>query len=137
MTATPAAYWTVADGTNAVRLSFSGSYSLGHFRFASDGDGGTILYDPPVSNKPAPTTNTVHYRPQHRRVLVRPQLGQAVGTDHRYESEAVHLDHARVAWGLVAPVEDASEAMIIADATHDTITFRDSLAHLHQAHFLI
>jgi hypothetical protein len=90
-----------------------------------------------VSNKPAPATNTVTTDHSTDAFLFGPQLGQAVGTDHRYETEAVHLDHARVAWGLVAPVQDASEAMIIADATHDTITFRDSLAHLHQAHFLI
>ena len=128
---------TVADGTNTVRLSFSGSYSLGNFEFASDGDGGTIVYDPPVSNNSAPIRNTVTTDHSTDVFLFGPQLEQAVGTDHRYESEAVHFDHAQVACGLVAPVHHAPETMIIADAAHDVITFRDALAQSHQAHFLI
>ena len=128
---------TVADGTNTVRLSFSGSYSLGNFEFASDGDGGTIVYDPPVSNNSAPIRNTVTTDHSTDVFLFGPQLEQAVSTDHRYESEAVHFDHAQVAGGLVAPVHHAPETMIIADAAHDAITFRDALAQSHQAHFLI
>ena len=128
---------TVADGTNTVRLSFSGSYSLGNFEAASDGDGGTIVYDPPVSNTSAPITNTVTTDHSTDVFVFGPQLEQAVGADHRYESEAVHFDHAQVAGGLVAPVHHAPETMIIADAAHDAITFRDALAHSHQAHFLI
>jgi len=34
-------------------LDFNGSYTLANFKFASDGSGGTIVYDPP-----APTSNT-------------------------------------------------------------------------------
>jgi len=41
---------TITDsGGHTARLGFSGSYSLGNFKFASDGSGGTIVYDPPVS----------------------------------------------------------------------------------------
>ncbi|MGB9114621.1 MAG: hypothetical protein WCC91_04955, partial [Bradyrhizobium sp.] len=39
---------TVTDGTHAAALDFNGSYTLANFKFASDGSGGTILYDPPV-----------------------------------------------------------------------------------------
>jgi len=39
---------TVTDGSNTAELSFSGSYTLANFDFASDGSGGTIVYDPPV-----------------------------------------------------------------------------------------
>ena len=39
---------TVTDGTNTATLDFSGAYSLANFKFASDGSGGTIVYDPPV-----------------------------------------------------------------------------------------
>jgi aryl-phospho-beta-D-glucosidase BglC (GH1 family)/20S proteasome alpha/beta subunit len=38
----------VNNGTNTVDLSFFGSYSQANFKFASDGHGGTIVYDPPV-----------------------------------------------------------------------------------------
>jgi putative lipoic acid-binding regulatory protein len=39
---------TVTDGTNTTTLDFNGTYVLANFKFASDGDGGTIVYDPPV-----------------------------------------------------------------------------------------
>jgi hypothetical protein len=39
---------TVTDGTHTDRLDFNGSYTLANFKFASDGNGGTIVYDPPV-----------------------------------------------------------------------------------------
>ncbi|HLG80421.1 MAG TPA: hypothetical protein VKY22_05355, partial [Bradyrhizobium sp.] len=40
---------TVTDGTNTAALDFNGSYTLANFEFASDGKGGTILFDPPVT----------------------------------------------------------------------------------------
>jgi len=40
---------TVSDGTNTDKLDFTGTYSPGNFSFASDGQGGTIIYDPPVT----------------------------------------------------------------------------------------
>jgi hypothetical protein len=39
---------TVTDGTNTDKLDFNGSYKLANFDFASDGSGGTIVYDPPA-----------------------------------------------------------------------------------------
>ena len=38
---------TVTDGTDTDELNFNGSYVLANFKFASDGNGGTIVYDPP------------------------------------------------------------------------------------------
>jgi serralysin len=40
---------TVTDGKNSAALDFNGAFTLANFKFASDGSGGTILYDPPVS----------------------------------------------------------------------------------------
>ena len=40
---------TVTDGTHSAALDFNGSYTLANFKFASDGSGGTIVYDPPVT----------------------------------------------------------------------------------------
>ena len=41
---------TVTDGSgDTAKLSFNGSYTLANFKFANDGSGGTIVYDPPVS----------------------------------------------------------------------------------------
>ena len=39
---------TVTDGTDTTTLDFNGTYVLANFKFASDGGGGTIVYDPPV-----------------------------------------------------------------------------------------
>ncbi len=43
---------TVTDGTNTTTLDFNGTYVLANFDFASDGSGGTIVYDPPVPAQP-------------------------------------------------------------------------------------
>ena len=41
---------TVTDGSgDRAKLSFNGSYTLANFKFANDGSGGTIVYDPPVT----------------------------------------------------------------------------------------
>ena len=40
---------TVTNGTQSAALDFNGSYTLANFEFASDGKGGTIVYDPPVT----------------------------------------------------------------------------------------
>jgi hypothetical protein len=55
---------TVSDGTNTANLHFTGTYSLDNFKFASDGNGGTIVYDPPTASaqtttEPATVDNDV------------------------------------------------------------------------------
>ncbi len=40
---------TVTDGKNSAALDFNGAFTLANFKFASDGSGGTIFYDPPGS----------------------------------------------------------------------------------------
>jgi len=40
---------SVSNGTTVDLLNFTGSYSLANFEFASDGDGGTVVYDPPTT----------------------------------------------------------------------------------------
>ena len=44
---------TLTDNSGkTAKLNFNGSYSLGNFKFANDGAGGTIIYDPPVLPSP-------------------------------------------------------------------------------------
>ena len=45
---------SVSDGTHSALLHFAGTYVQANFSFASDGNGGTIVYDPPVPNGKAP-----------------------------------------------------------------------------------
>ena len=48
---------TVTDGSgDTAKLSFNGSYTLANFDFASDGSGGTIVYDPPVPTSSSQNT---------------------------------------------------------------------------------
>ena len=49
---------TVTDGKDTAKLKFNGSYTLANFKLASDGSGGTIVYDPPAPAGNAPTSDT-------------------------------------------------------------------------------
>jgi serralysin len=55
---------TVTDGTHTDVLDFNGSYTLANFKFASDGSGGTIVYDPPVPAGQVPSTTSAGAAPQ-------------------------------------------------------------------------
>ena len=48
---------TVSDGVHTAQLNFDGSYQLANFKFVSDGEGGTTVYDPPVSCDSPPASN--------------------------------------------------------------------------------
>jgi T5SS/PEP-CTERM-associated repeat protein len=43
----------ISDGTNSAALHFLGTYQESNFRFVSDGQNGTIVYDPPVPGSTA------------------------------------------------------------------------------------
>jgi serralysin len=52
---------SVSNGATVDVLNFIGSYSQDNFKFASDGHGGTIVYDPPATNQtPAFDDGQVH-----------------------------------------------------------------------------
>ncbi len=46
----------VGDGTSGVDMKFAGTYSPANFKFADDGNGGAIGYDPPTSSNAPVTT---------------------------------------------------------------------------------
>jgi hypothetical protein len=56
---------TVTDGTNTTTLDFNGTYVLANFKFASDGSGGTIVYDPPVPAQPQSPSAVGHTAGSH------------------------------------------------------------------------
>jgi hypothetical protein len=51
--------FAVSNGTSTVDLHFFGNYSQANFKFADDGHGGTIVYDPPVIPSGATATASV------------------------------------------------------------------------------
>src|SRR4029077_3938317 len=50
---------TVSDGTHTANLDFNGDYQLANFKFVDDSQGGTTVYDPPVTGGSAPTTGDI------------------------------------------------------------------------------
>jgi hypothetical protein len=50
---------TVSDGIHTANLDFNGDYQLANFKFSADGQGGTTVYDPPVTGDSAPTTGDI------------------------------------------------------------------------------
>jgi len=39
---------TLSDGTDTASINFSGNYAFENFKFLSDGNGGTLIIDPPI-----------------------------------------------------------------------------------------
>ena len=142
---------TVTDGTNTAELDFNGSYVLANFKFASDGSGGTIVYDPPV-----PTSNpTTPIAPSAANAALtghgggdnfvfNPHFGQATITNFAPGADVTRFDHtvfSSAAAVLAATHDDSLGNAVIADAAHDTITLQhvttaQLLAHQTDFHFL-
>ena len=128
---------TVTDGTDSVNLSFSGSYVLGNFKFASDGSGGTMVYDPPVPNSSASGTSaTVATDHGNDAFVFHPNLG-ANATNHAFETNTGFFDHAAFDVPALTAAHDLHESLI-AVAAHDWITFHASAAAQQHHHgFLV
>jgi len=48
----------VSDGTHSATLHFNGTYQAENFSFTTDNNGGTIVYDPPVTASATPDSDT-------------------------------------------------------------------------------
>ncbi|MGB9116229.1 MAG: hypothetical protein WCC91_13275, partial [Bradyrhizobium sp.] len=146
---------TVTDGTNSAALDFNGSYTLANFKFASDGSGGTIVYDPPVPapNPSAPTSSTVATpiasltNPSSHDVpiggttgdtfLFASNFGQNTINNFDPNRDSIQIDRrvfADVA-ALISHTSDnsAGNAVIAADG-HDTITIMGVTTNVLQNH---
>ena len=67
---------TVTDGAHSATLNFHGSYTLANFKFADDGNGGTIVYDPPAPNLPSIGEGTqVSIHPNNGSFVFHPNAG--------------------------------------------------------------
>jgi len=71
----------VTDGTDTAELNFNGSYTLANFKFASDGSGGTILYDPPAPTSNAPASGSAYLaNSEHTDALLRNYMASSFAT---------------------------------------------------------
>ncbi|MDR3468784.1 MAG: hypothetical protein P4M07_22880, partial [Xanthobacteraceae bacterium] len=82
---------TVSDGSHSATLQFVGAYVAANFSFTSDGNGGTIVYDPPVTSTTGSgqasviATNDVF--------VFAPGSGQATLTDFHSGLDKIELDY--------------------------------------------
>jgi hypothetical protein len=124
---------TVTDGTNTVELTFSNFTSS--FKFASDGNGGTLIFDPPASATPnAPAIVGMPVEPGHNFVF-RPGLGaEGLGT---FDSgrDTFDLNHfvnppSATQWMQLVVPEDQGHTTI--ELGHDSVTIAGMTPqHLH------
>ena len=135
---------TVTDGTNSVALQFNGSYTLANFKFASDGSGGTIVYDPPASSASNLETATIATDTSNDAFIFPSNLGQTINSDHQtapgnlFGTEAIHFDNVNLGSPTLAgTMHDANESTVVSDVTHDATHVHNALAQLHHAGFLI
>jgi hypothetical protein len=147
---------TVSDGTHTDSLDFNGSYVQANFSFASDGSGGTIVYDPPVSQAPsisapppAPSNGTIAASSSSLvtadsgsdTFIFPANFGHSTITNYQPTAETIEFDHASFATSaavLAALHDDGHGNVVIADPTHDVLTLHNVLAaQLHQNDFVI
>jgi Bacterial Ig-like domain len=111
---------TVTDGTNTAELTFSNFTSS--FKFVSDGNGGTLIFDPPASTAPKVSAVTdASIEPGHNFVF-RPGLGAENAGSFNSGRDAFDLSHfagppAAMQWAQIAVPEDQTHAPF--DPAHD------------------
>jgi hypothetical protein len=49
---------TVTNGADTTSINLIGDYTIGNFKSASDGSGGTLIYDPPIVSAGGAVTNS-------------------------------------------------------------------------------
>ncbi|WP_213737477.1 autotransporter-associated beta strand repeat-containing protein [Bradyrhizobium sp. dw_411] len=123
---------TVTDGINTAELTFSNFNSS--FKFASDGNGGTLIFDPPASAAPnAPAASDAPAEPGHNFVF-RPGLGAQGPGGSDFGRDTFDLSHfinpPAAQWAQLPVHEDQSHATF--DPAHDYGTIAGTTPqHLH------
>ena len=125
---------TVTDGTNTTTLDFDGTYTLANFKFASDGSGGTIVYDPPVPaqlQSPSATgqtagSNTTEFCASAGRdsFVFAQALGHHSATGWNPMPNAGHNNPA-TSWDTTAFLSDSQDGThghaVMADSAHEAM----------------
>ena len=121
---------SVTDGTNSALLSFVGF--TGTFQFASDGGGGTDIFDPPVKSSGASVS------PDNDTFVFHPGMGAETVTNFHPKADTIELDHfaniesvQQLASHITTDVQGDA---VIALGHHDSITLPGMSANYLQAH---
>jgi hypothetical protein len=133
---------TVGDGTNTATLDFNGSYVLANFSFASDGSGGTIVYDPPVPVSSSSSTEQTRVGGSdradalvvsgHDAFIFPPDFAHAAVAGHGQEVHAAlnPSELANVA-AILTAIHDDSHAAAVTQMPHLTAD------HFHPGDFFV
>src|SRR5665213_2426222 len=109
---------SVSDGTEVAALHFIGSYVAANFSFATDGNGGTIVYDPPV---PAGAQPSAAVASGHGVTFNFANTGHGTSTDWHPANDAQHATAANALAAWSATHDPAAGSPAAPDA-HDAMT---------------
>jgi hypothetical protein len=154
---------TLSDGTNTASLNFAEKYNFDNFKFLSDGNGGTLVVDPPVQTasngsadqfasaptaEPAPAQHTItDFNHSVDQFVFAPTTGPTP-VQHTIADFNVNLDTIDVsafgtrvsASSLLAsatPANNGQDTLITVDS-HDSILLKNvHAASLHTSDFII
>ena len=141
----------VNDGMTTVNIKFAGTYSLANFKFADDGNGGIIVYDPPVSSHPDSSDQVSCTSPSspfaaidHGAFVFAENFGHGTLTGFNPASDTI--DFSKAVFSnfdavVAATHDDVAGNAVITDAASDTITIQhvtmaELLAHQGDFHFI-
>ena len=143
----------VSDGKTTVDLNFDGTYSQANFKFADDGSGGTIVYDPPTTGQSASpgvavmsdVTGNSSVNPSVAAgtdsFVFASNLSKVTLADFVQETDDIQFNRATVANAngvLAATRDDTHGNDVITDFAHDISTIQNFTAaqfHVHQSDF--
>jgi serralysin len=139
---------TVTDGTNTTTLDLNGTYSLANFKFASDGSGGTIVYDPPVPAQPqspgaaGQTASGNTASADHDSFVFAPMSGHDAAAGWHLTMDAGQPSPV-ASWNaasLLSGIQNATHGSFAADSAHEAILsgpLAEAQFHVHHSDFHI
>jgi len=125
---------TLSDGTDTAIIKFAGSYSIDSFHFVSDGNGGTLVVDPPTAPILVGTsgqdqftfTNSTH---SVQNTIVDFEVGQ--------DKIDLHAFTDIKSFGDIVITQQASDALVTLD-DHQSILLKKLVASsLHASDFIL
>jgi len=118
---------TLSNGTATDTLQFNGSYVLANFKFADDGNGGTIVYDPPVPGHgtwagagSGTVQHAVGMSAEQDSFVFAPNFAQGTAPLPGHQTDFSHSGQPVDAHMDAAPAPLHDDAHVITDAAHDT-----------------
>jgi hypothetical protein len=125
---------TVTDGTHTAALTFQGSYAAASFAFADDGHGGTLVFDPPVTNpSPSAPASAVSIDATNDAFIFNADSPSSIAIGH--EGPAATQDQ-HVSPSAFATINNEHKNIAFYEASHDALAIHHALVEQHHTHLL-